>query len=82
MTYTPSSRRRSAMLCADSASPIIMGNMGCSPYGISKPSSDMPFLKYVVFDSSLSRNSVDCDNISKDVNDAPTILGAKVLENR
>jgi len=78
----PSNNKRSANCCAKGASYNIIGTMGCSPGMISKPAAVMAALKYRVLSSNLSRKVVALLSISNTLMDAPTMAGARVLENK
>ena len=56
--------------------------MGWAPGRMSKPSFAISSRKSFVFASSLSRNAVDSVSISSTFSDAPTMLGARVFENK
>ena len=82
MAKTPFSSRRAATFWASTASPSMMGTMGCSPSLRSKPRAFMAALKYLVLACSRSRSSLEAEMISRALREALTMLGARVLENR
>ena len=60
----------------------MIGTIGESPGLMSNPAAMMRSLKYFVLCSNLSRNSVVDDKMSNTLLAAPTIAGAKELENK
>ena len=60
----------------------MIGTIGCSPSLMSKPAARIALRNQAVLSASLSRSAVDASSRSSTAIDAPTMLGATVLENR
>src|SRR6185503_14487380 len=82
IAYRPCSRMRCDSCCALTASPIMIGTIGCSPGLISKPASVMALRNQAVLSASLSRSAVLDSSRSSTASEPATIAGITVLENR